>query len=846
MKIYQPPFLLLLLCFAAAPLCAQVVINEYSAANWKQFADNHNDFEDWVELYNSGASVANISGYYLSDDVAQPDKWRFPTGTSIPANGYLLVWCSGRDTVDNLTHFHTNFKFTQTKNSPESIVLSKADGLILQTVELKKTAVHQSVARTTNGSAIWRICTTPTPKAGNNGSTQFSRFAAAPVLDKDAGFYTGSLTVAISTPEPNAVIRYTLDGREPKANSPVYTDPISIQATTVVKARSFTNDPDVLPSFLEFKTFFVNESYSLVVLSVAADTLIELANGDKPLRPVGSIEFFGQDKLLHTRSYGELNSHGQDSWVNDQRSLDWISRDEMGYSKALKEQIFKYSDRDEYQRIIMRAAGDDNYPGNFLPQHEGCAHLRDDYVQSLAKLGGMELDVRASERCVVYLNGEYWGVYSMRELPDDHDYTSYYYNQGKYDLQYLLTWGQSWAEYGGQKAFDDWGPLRDFILNNNMADSAKYHQVTAQLNVKSLIDYFVINLTVVCTDWINYNTGWWRGLNPQGDHKKWGYILWDDDATFGYYINYTGIPNTSPTAVPCDLDDFNIGFWGNDPGKHEKIFKKLQESPEFKQLYLSRSADLNNTVFTCENMLHVLDSMAAVLEPEMPRHAARWGGSFNGWKENVQLLRDYVNERCIQLDGGLADCFNISGPYNVVVLVDPPNAAKRIEFNTLDIETFPWTGQYFGGMEQLLEVKPKSNTGLMFSGWTSTDGSIFSDDASLATKLTLAGADTIIAHFSPISSTLDLEGALKLAVYPTLVSDHTTIEYTLPYSMPVSITLYSAMGVRAAGIPQNIGDRGAGQHTVMLDLAAAKLPPGFYLLDFQAGGYRKCIKLTVL
>lgn len=836
---------LLFVALFTLPLGAQVVINEYSAANWKQFPDNHNDYEDWIELYNTAASPADIGDYYLSDDPDNPTKWRFPASVIIPANGYLVVWCSGRDTVDNGIWYHSNFKFTQTKNTPESIVLSKPDGLAFQTVELIKTAVHQSVARTTNGNAIWKICTAPTPSTSNNNSQQFSGFAKRPVMDLAAGFYSDSVTVTITTDEPNSVIRYTTNGTEPKPNSPVYSAPVTITQTSVLKARSFSTDPQLLPSFIEYKTFFINESHTLVVLSVAADTLLELANGDKPLRPVGTMEFFGQDKTLHARSYGELNSHGQDSWINDQRSLDWISRDEMGYSKAVEEQIFKYSDRDEYQRFIMRAAGDDNYPGNFLPQHEGCAHLRDDYVQSLAKLGGMELDVRASERAAVYLNGEYWGMYSMRELPDDHDYTDYYYDQGKYDLQYLLTWGNSWAEYGGQKAFDDWGQLRDFILFNNMADTAKYHQVTAQLNVKSLIDYFVTNLNVVCTDWINYNTGWWRGLNPEGNHKKWGYILWDDDAVFGYYINYTGIPNDTPTAEPCDLDDFGIGFWGNDPGKHEKIFKKLQENPEFKQLYLSRSADLMNTVFSCQNMLHVLDSMVTVMQPEMPQHIARWGGSFDNWKENVQALRDYISQRCNYLDNGLVNCFNITGPHEVQLLVDPPGAAKKIKFNTLDIDVFPWTGQYFSGMEQLMEVKPEPNTGLVFSGWQSANGSIFSDPNALDTKLTLTGNDLIIAQFSPVSGTFDPVSGLKLAVYPTLVDQQTTVDYTLPASMPVSLSLYAMTGERVTKFGET-AESSAGRHTVTLDLAAANLAPGLYLLDFQAGEYRKTIKLSVV
>ncbi len=84
----------------------------------------------------------------------------------------------------------------------------------------------------------------------------------------------------------------------------------------------------------------------------------------------------------------------------------------------------------------------------------------------------------------------------------------------------------------------------DFILNTDMSIPGNYETAKDSLNMLSLIDYMIVNLNVVASDWLNYNTGWWRGRNPEGDHKKWGYILWDLDATFDYYINYSGVPNT--------------------------------------------------------------------------------------------------------------------------------------------------------------------------------------------------------------------------------------------------------------------------------------------------------------
>ena len=120
--------------------------------------------------------------------------------------------------------------------------------------------------------------------------------------------------------------------------------------------------PDIASSFTNYATYFINENHTLPVVSIAGDKLDSLANGKGSLRPVGSFEYFDINKTLKTSGYGEFNQHGQDSWANDQRSLDFIMRDEFGYNYALKEEFFNLSHRDEFQRLILRAAGDDNYP----------------------------------------------------------------------------------------------------------------------------------------------------------------------------------------------------------------------------------------------------------------------------------------------------------------------------------------------------------------------------------------------------------------------------------------------------------------------------------------------------
>jgi CotH kinase protein/Chitobiase/beta-hexosaminidase C-terminal domain/Lamin Tail Domain len=863
------PTLFLLLFLLAKSISAQITVNEYSAANWKQYKDNYNNTEDWIELHNSAATATDISAWGLTDDDTDLQKWKFPAGTSIPAGGFLTVWCSKRNTSAGGV-LHTNFSLTQTKGN-DIIVLSKANGFIVNTVTVEKTQFHQSRCRTTDGASAWRVCTTPTLGVSNNGSTQFSGFATRPEMSLEAGFYTTNQTVNITTTEAGANLHYTIDGTQPNLNSPIYAEPLTLDKTTVVKAIAYSADASKLPSFIQFNTYFINEDFSLVVVSVGADSVLELANGDKELRPVGTIEYFGQDKLRKTRSFGELNSHGQDSWVNDQRSLDWVSRDEMGYSNALKEKLFSYSDRTEYQRVILRASGDDGYPGNMLPEHEGCAHIRDEYCQTLAKLGGMKLDVRAAERMIVFLNGEYWGVYGLREYPDDADYTEEYYNQGKYDIQILETWGDTWAEYGGEQAFTDWRELQNFILNNDMSVQANYDRVKDELNVVSLCDYFITGLNFVASDWINYNTAWWRGTDPNGNHKKWGYMLWDYDAVFNYYINYSGVPNTDPTALPCDIDEISdyiqndfFGFFGgtNDtclifeepgfpadtfcikgPGQHDLIFKKLQtENPEFRQLYYARQADMQNTVFSCDNMLHVLDSMVAVIDPEMTRHAARWGGTYDGWKQNVAKMRDFIEQRCTLLDDGMVECFDITGPYNVTLQVEPLGAGT-IDFNTLKIESFPWNGNYFGGMENLIEAKPTG--ALSFLRWESRATSPITPDLNTSkAAITISQTDTLVAVFGIASSTWTPGNGYVLSVNPTVVSQNVWVNYQLPEAAPVTISLLDITGRKVfEDLNQNTS---AGSFSLQIDFENKNLASGVYLLDFVAGNVRKQVKLVYL
>ena len=838
-KIIQCATLLCVLNFIIPSIAkAQVVVNEFSCANLSQYMDNHSDYEDWIELYNTSASPINLGGYYLSDDSASNMKWQMPSTISISANGYLRFWASNRDEVIG-TAYHTNFSLKQTKDTKEWVILSDPSGTVIDAIKIaQKTQLGHSYGRVTNGSSSWAIFTTPTPNASNATSYPYLDYADKPDFSLVAGFYAGAQTLSITTTEPTSEIRYTLDGSLPTVSSALYMGPISIGSTKVVKAITRSINPDILTSFVEFDTYFINVSHTLAVVSVAASQLTTLANGTGSLEPVGSFEYFNTSQQRTARTYGEFNRHGQDSWANSQRSLDFVSRDEMGYNHSIEEQLFNTSPRDNYQRVILRASGDDNYPADHNTPNLGSAHVRDAYVHNLALHGGLNVDARRGSKCVVYLNGAYWGVYDLRDNPDDHDNTDYYYGQDKFHLQYIETWGNTWAEYGGAAALSDWSALRTYILTHNMTNAADYQYVTDRLDIKSLVDYVLINMFTVCSDWLNWNTAWWRGTDTTGTHLKWGYTLWDNDATFGHYINYTNIPNTTPNAEPCDPEGLNSN---SDPEDHIGILLKLRTNPEFNQYYIARQFDLWNTVFSCENMLYELDSTVALIDPEMAQHATRWFGTYTEWQQNVSILRDFIIQRCSALETGWVSCYAVQGPYDVTVNADPVNAGS-VKFNSLMLSQLPWSGRYFGGIDNILEAQ--ANSSYTFASWSAATQTFTPSITSVLSTVDLTGSDTIVAHFlaTGVPEVLPTHTPV-ISAYPTVTNSDVNIQYSLSEAAPVSLNLYSTLGTKIAAIANPDGNVTPGNYIANINLSKSNLPAGLYVLEFVAGGFKKSIKL---
>ena len=221
--------LLLVTSASAAPVPS---INEIMAINYTTTADPQSQFDDWIELYNPESVAVDVGGMYLTDDVDNPTAWQIPTGTSLPARGYLVIWADS-DTSD--TGLHAGFELD---GAGDTVALFDADGFtLIDMVEFDQQTPDVSYGRGSDSSENW-VTLSPTPGAANDEK------ALHVVADLDfshhRGFYDQLIEVTIETETEGATVRYTLNGSTPTPEyGTVYDKPITISQTSALRALAY-------------------------------------------------------------------------------------------------------------------------------------------------------------------------------------------------------------------------------------------------------------------------------------------------------------------------------------------------------------------------------------------------------------------------------------------------------------------------------------------------------------------------------------------------------------------------------------------------------------------------------
>lgn len=141
-----------------------LVINEVMPNNGNFIADEFGEYDDWVEVYNVGPASKDLSNYYLTDKLEEPNKWHLPQIILSPGE-FTILWLDDQFEQGAL---HGNFTVNA---SADDLTLTRVDEGIWRTVDhitWENMLTDESLGRETDGNTPWVTFTTPTPNASNN------------------------------------------------------------------------------------------------------------------------------------------------------------------------------------------------------------------------------------------------------------------------------------------------------------------------------------------------------------------------------------------------------------------------------------------------------------------------------------------------------------------------------------------------------------------------------------------------------------------------------------------------------------------------------------------------------
>ncbi len=790
---------ILLLTFGSA--LAQVpVINEVMSLNNSAHQDADNDYPDWIEIYNPGPSL-NLNAYALSDSRDDLGKWTFPN-IEIPSHGFLLIFASDKDRKTPYD-LHTNFKIT---SKGETLFFSNPQGIIVDSLTVPPLAVDISYGRSPDGSSTWAFYNEPTPNTSNE-TEPATDYSASPQFSQTGGFYSASQQIDFSSGQSVDEIRYTTDGSDPNARSPKFSAPIAINQTMVLKARSFTLGK--LPSKVVAHTYFINEPSSLPVVSLSThpDNLFDpdigiyvkgngTAYGGYPDNPVGPpanywedwerpvhLELFEPDGRRGFAVKAGIKMFGKTTRKLPQKSFALFMRNDYG-QEELNYPLFPDYPITRFNSFLLRNAGSDN------TENEGGVHFRDGLSARL--LYGINLDFQAYRPCHAYINGEYWGIYSLREKLNE-DYLAHHHGVNPDNVDILDDYHTLYPLVVEGDA-EDYNALIDYLKAHNLRNDAYARYVETQMDVDNYLTYMAVQIFFANHDGPGHNSKFWR---PREEISRYRWLLYDTDHSFGQRLF---IPNFH--YAPDGYEDNTIAYyreengpsWPNPP-ESTFMFRKMLENEDFRNRFINISADFLNTIFATETTLNIFKNVHDTISPEISKHLRRWGGSTIQWRRNTEVVETFLDLRPSYVQDHMIDEFNLGGLAAITLHVEPQGAGV-VKLNSLYLDSHPWSGLYFLDVPIELIALPKP--GYRFTGWQELDLQtpsatlLLEDDVTLTARFEESGSDESLvineinynAHadfdtedwielYNPLSTSLDVSGW-------TIVDDDTNEAFMFP------------------------------------------------------------------
>lgn len=674
-------------------LTYQLVINEVIPNNYS-LADKHGIYYDLIEIYNPTSSTINITGLGLSDDPALPHKWTFKDGIIEPGE-YLIVYAANSNLENTSLEggYYTNFKLN---SKGERVILSDKDGISISKVNYESLEPNMSIGLVENEYRYFESCTPGKKNIGiiitdlNEYKKNIKIIPSIP-----SGIYSKPIEVSLNA-QDDYDLYYTLDGTNPSTESILYKQPIYIDYTnknpiriannrstfgfqkviksedlnkgTVIKARYFNGNMPMGDIFVA--TYFVwnkgtdRYTFDIVSLTTEPDNLFDPTTG---IYVVG--DRFSENLIIHPNgeSPANYNQRGRE-WERDayielfnqegERVLnqDIGIRIFGGWSRSYPKKSFKLFARSEYgkgtfkfpffkdlvdnngdiidsfQKLILRNSGDDYEFTLFRDALTG-------------RLVNGIVDFQHYKPVILFLNGEYWGIYNLRENLDK-NYIASHYNLDPENVNIIIYSEAGLESYQGEEEeLDRYKAFLAYVEDNDLVDNKNYEYVKQHLDIDNFINYYITQIYIDNTDWPVNNSKVWRYSGEGLSDGKYRFMLFDTD--FGFGLN-EGVIAAAHNSFKFLQEDTN-STWPN-PNWSTNLYKNLMKNEEFKKQFIKRFADMMNTTFSEKNVLDKINEFQSLYEPEIREYGSRWEFDslldLDMWdKENVDILREFSLKR---------------------------------------------------------------------------------------------------------------------------------------------------------------------------------------------------------
>lgn len=607
--------------------------------------------------------------------------------------------------VSNNNNLHTNFKISSTS---EELFLSDENQNIIDQVLVEGLRQNMSYGfSTTLNKMVYYKDTTPKEVNSNN---EFESILSGDIIFSNEGgiITSSSINLELSGNTVNQEIRYTIDATEPIKSSSLYTKPIVISKNTVVRARLF--GANSISSFSKSKTYIFNANHEIDVLFLAVepddffdnDTGIYVYgdNYESNIPYKGANFWEDWEKPIHFSFYNKdtknievafnagVKIFGGRSRIRDQRPFSIFARNQYGTSE-IEYPFFETLKYDKFQGLIIRNSGNDWLGSS----------IKDAALTSLMK--GTGLDVQAFNPVATYLNGEYWGLYNLREKINEHFLASKH-NLDTDDIDLLERNAQ--IKHGSNSEYNE---LIDYVSSTDLSNNANFEYVKDRVDLDNYAIYQISQSYFGNIDWPGNNIRFWKH-----NKGKWRWILYDTDLGYSLgRVNQNGVGHATGSII---YKHFN-------PEWSTLLFSNLLKNIDFRNKFINRFADELNTRFIPQHVKNHIDAVFDLVKPEINAHYTRWDSNPNNAQNNVDRLKTFAEKRMAVMKRDIKAEFDLPDFHNLTITNSDTSKGFVEINNNLNIQENSWKGDYFETVPITLTAIAK--VGYEFSHWSGASAS---------------------------------------------------------------------------------------------------------------------------